>query len=216
MKSKVDFLSNNFELSQLDMNNIIGKQSYLYRFYQYFLSYLKYNFRCYNDKDCLNQLIYKQLFDGSVTKKLDIDNIKDLYFNINSTYYPFIKTPEIKNYYETDFKLKMRQLNNTKFENKSFEEIGIDVEIVKSLISGNSTSLLQTQNAIDFLFYNYTKNLYSSYLKFNIQTLDQLIFFTDYFSNFIPSLYLYPTFEIIREDQIHTLKEINYLMHLFL
>jgi len=201
---KADWLKDIFKLTNTEINNIVGNQSYLYRFYQYFLSYLRYTFKCYEDQDCLNQLVYQQLFDGSVTNKLNIENIRDLYLQVNSTYYPFIKTPEIKNYFEKDFKLKMRELNNTRYENMTFDDMEIDLGIVKSLILGNSTSLLQTENSIDFIFYNYTKNLYSAYLKFNIQTLDQLFFFADYFTNFIPSVYLYPAFEVQKGNETHS------------
>ncbi len=202
MKTRADWLKDNFELSSVDINNIIGSQSYLYRFYQYFLNYLKFSFKCHDDKDCVNQLVYKQLFDGSITKQLNIENIQDLYYKINSTYYPFLKTPEMKKYFEGEFKYKMRNLNNTRFENYTFENMGIDLDIVKALISGVKTNLLKSENAIDFVFYNYTKNLYSSYLKFNIQTLDQLFFFSDYFMNFLPSVYLYPAFEVQSDNNI--------------
>lgn len=201
MKNRAYWLKDNFKLEINDINNIIGTQSYIYRFYQYFLSYLKFTFKCYDDKDCLNQLVYKQLYDGSVTKQLKIDNIQDLNQKINSTYYPFLKTPEVKNYFEGDFKLKMRNLNNTRFENITFEKMGIDLNLIKSLIFGKNTTLLKSENAIDFVFFNYTKNLYSSYLKFNIQTLDQLFFFSDYFMNFLPSIYLYPSFKVQKGNQ---------------
>jgi len=196
MKSKANWVREIFNLSQADINNLIGSQSYLYRFYQYFLNYLKFTFKCYDDQDCLNQLIYQQLFDGSVTQKLNIVNIQNLYLNINSIYYPFTKTPEMKQYFENDFKIKMRESNNTRYENMTFDQLGIDLNIVKSLLLGNTTTLLKTQNAIDFVFYNYTKNLYSAYLKFNIQTLDQIAFFADYFMEFLPSVFLYPAFDV--------------------
>ena len=204
MKNRADWLKDNFNLSVIDVNNIIGTQSYLYRFYQYFLNYLKFTFKCYDDKDCLNQLVYKQLFDGSVTKKLKLESIQDLNQKVNSTYYPFLKTPEIKNYFEGDFKKKMRDSNNTRFENITFDNMGIDLNIVKSLIFGDNTTLLKSENAIDFVFYNYTKNLYSSYLKFNIQTLDQLFFFSDYFINFLPAVYLYPSFQVQTGNETNT------------
>lgn len=196
MRSKAEWLNDNFNLSSVDVNNIIGNQSFLYRFYQYFLNYLKFTFKCYDDKNCLNHLVFKQLFDGSVTKLLNIENIQELYLKVNSTYYPFLESPEIKNYYEGDFKKKMREYNLTRFENLTFDNMSIDSDIVESLISGENTTLLKTKNAIDFVFFNHTKNLYSSYLKFNIQTLDQLYFFSDYFMNFLPLVYLYPAFQV--------------------
>ncbi len=191
---KADWLTQSFNLSKIDSKNIIGTQSYLYRFYQYFKSYLKFTFKCYDDLECLDNLVYQQLFDGSVTKTLNIENLQSLNLLTNSTYYPFIKTPEIKNFFEKDFKEKMKENNNTKYENMTFEEMEIDLDTVKSLILGKNTTLLKTQNAIDFIFFNYTKNLYTAYLKFNIQTLDQLVFFAEYFVSFIPDVYYYPAF----------------------
>ena len=89
----------------------------------------------------------------------------------------------------------MQNTNNTNFVNKTFEDLELDLTVVKSLISEGPKGLLNTQNAVDFLTFNYTRNLYSSYLKFNIQTLDQLYFLSDYFVNFLPNLILYPSFK---------------------
>lgn len=117
-----------------------------------------------------------------------------MYDAVNPELFPFISTLEFKNYFEGEFKQKMADLNSTRFQNKTFENLGLDLNIVKSLISNGPKGLLDSQNAVDFLFYNYTRNLYDSYLKFNIQTLDQLFFLSDYFVNFLPNLIYYPSF----------------------
>lgn len=204
MQSKALWLKNLFGLNDKDISNLIGNQSYIYRFYLYFTNYIKYNFKCNDEENCLNELVYRQLLDGSVTKILNIDTIQNLNMLINPEYYPFIKTPEIKNYFEGDFKYKMRALNNTRFENLTFEDMEIDLGILKTLILEKNTTLLKLENSIDFVFFNYTKNLYSSYLRFNIQTLEQLIFFADYFVNFIPSTFLYPLFQVTNQEKVST------------
>ena len=112
----------------------------------------------------------------------------------------------MKDFFNKNFKKKMNLLNITKFKNMTYEELGVDLDIVKSLIIGDNTTLLNSQNAIDFVFYNYTRNLYSVYKKFNIQTLDQLTFFSEYFINFIPNTYCNPII-IFKVDNI---KHISY------
>ncbi len=99
----------------------------------------------------------------------------------------------------------MVEINSTRFNNKTFEDLDLDINVIKSLISEGPKGLLNTQNAVDFLFFNYTRNLYSSYLKFNIQTLDQLYFLTDYFVNFLPKIILYPSFKF-NEKELENLK----------
>lgn len=204
MRSKANWTREIFNLDTKEVNNLVGKQSYLYRFYLYFISYLKNKLKCYDNQNWLNELIYSQLLDGSITKILNIDSIKNLNIKINPEYFPFLKSPEIKKYYEGEFKEKMKNGNITKYENITFEKLDTDLNIVKTLIIGNNTSLLKIENAIDFVFYNYTKNLYSSYLRFNIQNLEQLFFFADYFVNFIPSIYLYPSFQVKTENGVST------------
>ncbi len=78
-----------------------------------------------------------------------------------------------------------------------YNQIALSDDQLDKLFYSDKTSLLDTSNIIDLLSYSLSDDLYSAYKKFQIQSLEQLEFLSDYIFQYLNLLYIHP---LINDD----------------
>ena len=185
---KVEWLNDVFGLTWKEVDSIFGKDEYLYTKYLDFNSQLTKDYKCKNPNFCGNEIIYKQLISGEVTKNIGkINSLFDLYKEININYYPFERSPELFNFYE-EYKTKHKEI-------KDYKEYQLTIDQLECLIDENSPlSLLSTNNSIFYLSKIESKEIKILVEKYSL-TENQVSFIKEYIYEFLPQLLLYPSFK---------------------
>ena len=171
---------------------LLDQNSYLIQEYKNFYEYLKQKFKC-NDDQCDIKLLYLQLIDSSVISELypELKNFKELNTLLKTNFYPFDISPEMKIFYDNDYK------KNSKF---SFDEVKPNLEQIDRLLNLNSEyCLLKINKSLEFLHINKTednqKKIDNYFVDFNY---DKINYLTEYFYNYLPKIFFY--YQINSED----------------
>ena len=184
---KALWLKNLFNLTDNEIDSIIGKNNYLYNYYVNYNIKLAYKFDCKSKIACGNEILYMQLMSGDVLNSFGLKGMLSLYQIVDPEYYPFSKSPELNIFFE-EYKKK---INN--FDIK-FENYVPNVNQLNAMIDSSSpTSLLSSNNSALFLSLNKTGNSYKAYEIYKIST-NILQFMSDYIYEYLPSLFLYQEF----------------------
>ena len=93
------WLKSELGLTDDEIKKILGKNSYLGKFYTYFSGRLIKEFNC-DASGC--QLLFKQLTDGAILKVFGLKNLQELSKLVSPNGYSF-ESPEINVYYEKEF-----------------------------------------------------------------------------------------------------------------
>lgn len=185
-----DWLRVLFDLTDDEISYILkDTHSYLVSEYELYKIDIRQRYKCENDDLCGNELLYKQLINGSVIS-VEIPEIKD-YLSLNkileTNYYPFDKSPEMKIFLEEEL--------NTKDESYLPKK-----EQLESLLNTKSENcLLYPNNSIYLLYLNKTE--YKKYLDL---TLNQIYFLSQYFYDYLPKIFLYPKINTMNNNKNDT------------
>ena len=99
------WLTDLFELTESEINSVLlNEDCYLVKEYAKFNKNLVEKFKCKNELNCGDELIYKQLRDSSVISSLftDIQTYGELNTFLGTNYYPFDTSPEMKTYFDNE------------------------------------------------------------------------------------------------------------------
>lgn len=173
------WLSENFGLSEDQAKTILGKSSFLYSLFVWFNNDLSANFNCQSSM-CGEEILYRQSTDAAVTKFINIANLKELNQQINKQLYPYDISPEMFVFY-TDYYNNKNSTGDYQFDDNQLTNLF-------SPEKANST-LFDSPNMIDLMFYNKTQDLYQAYMKFNIKSKNQMIFLADYIFEFLVPIF---------------------------
>ena len=185
---KATWLRNVLNLTTKEINSIYGKEQYLYNTLVYFNSQLAKDYQCYDPKACGTEIIYRQLIDGDVIKKINnLNNVFELYKEINIEYYPFEKSIELFNFFE-EYKQKHSEAID-------YKDYTLEVNQLLNLIDEKSPlTLLSSNNSIFYLAKVASKEFKSLSDKYNINE-NIVLFICEYIYEFLPQFLLYPSFK---------------------
>ncbi|MCQ2816060.1 MAG: hypothetical protein MJ252_02230 [archaeon] len=181
--SEAPWLTTVFHLTEEEIDSIVGTPSYFYVFYGEFAKKIETDFSC-QFKEC--HLLYRQLSDGTVLSKYNIQNIKELL----TVFYPeqiSFDSPEMNLYYEAEYKT-----------NKApFDDIKLTGDQLYLMIDENANyPLFNPKNMILLLGDNVNKIISKDLAdKYSIKSVDQLDFISSYIVNYLPKIYIYMNFD---------------------
>ena len=187
--SQANWLKDLFRLTDEEIKFIYSKEEYFNVNWIKFNGDLSKEF-CEGKDFCGNEIIYKQLIDGNVVKKVLGENkntLFDLYSEINKDYYPFESSPELFKFFE-EYKKKHSEAKDYKDYTLTPEqlELLIDETSKKSLISSNYSIFFLTR-----LISNDAKSIATEY------GIDEKLpqFIKEYIYDYLPKLFIYREFE---------------------
>ena len=202
---KSSWLYNLFNLTEIDINSILGKDTYLNNKYIQFNSDLANKFNCYNKSICGNEIFYKQLLSGEVLSHFGLSNISSLYQLIKNEYYNFKKSPELFIFFE-EFK------QNTGNPDIKYEDYAPKVDLFFKLFDPSSKiSLLSSKISSLFLMINHANDIDKAKEINKTLTLNNVKLISDYVYNYLPKLFIYQEYK----DEDGTNREIEQFAHAF-
>ncbi|MCQ2818992.1 MAG: transmembrane domain-containing protein [archaeon] len=188
------WLRSELGLTETEIQKILGTDSYLCKFYNYFAGKLIKEFNC-DPSGC--QLLFKQLSESAILKLFGVNNLQELSKLMSPNAYSF-ESPEINVYYEKEYK------NSS----KTFDELKLNEEQLSTLFSTTSKlCLTDPNNLVTLLNLNTTSSTYEAYELYKIASLDQLNFITNYVFNYLPQIYVFPKFT--NEDKTYTISGLS-------
>ena len=186
--SKSLWLYDLFNLTENDINSILGNDSYLYKDYLKFNSDLSKQFNCFNEAFCGNEIFYKQLLTGEVLNFYGLNNISHLYELINPDFYPFIQSPELYIFFE-EFKQKIQK------PEIKYEDYVPNLNLFFDILDQSSkVSLLSSKISSLFLMINNTNNKDKANEIYKNISLNNIKLISDYVYNYLPKLLIYQEF----------------------
>ena len=171
--NNVLWIKDTFDLSNEEIESILGKENYLNQEYEKFKKSLIDIFKC-PSTGCGDLLIYYQLINRKISQKFDIENINKLNYLID----PFL---------ENDIKYEMDEYFENEFKDKKYEDYSINETILEKILKG-SNSLYNPSNTISLLNNNKTKNFEEIKKKYSISE-SQSKFIIKYFFDYLPSIF---------------------------
>lgn len=178
-------------LTSEEIESLLGKNSWLNENYNSYNEQLAKDFNCADSSYCGNELIYKQLIDGSVLKTFNFNNFKEFNKYIEEDVYEIEKSPEMEIYFNEVFSQVIKDANVT------YNDVKFTLEqllLLFDIPTHNQTVITNPQNAIKLLNLNQTNNLNEALQLYQITSTTQLMFIVNYIFEYIPSIYLYPKF----------------------
>ena len=199
--TKATWLTTVFNLTEAEINSVLGKEQYLNEQYIAYNQKLAHDYECEDEKTCGFEIIYTQLISGNVTKDVDasLDSLKSLYISINNDYYPFDKSPELNLYFE-EFKNEINK-PDAKYETYSVSKKQLSVIIGLE----SQLTILASNNSALFLALVQSKDEKTLLEKYTL-TLEQSTFLCYYFYQYLPKLFLYREFK--EQDKTYTVTPI--------
>ena len=203
---KANWLSDLFELNQNEISSILeNDDAYLITEYKKYNVELANKFNCENKEKCGVELLYEHFVNGSVIPTL-YPEIKD-YLSLNNfletKFYPFDKTPEMKIYFDNEF------INYLPKEDENYNNYAPSKEQLISLLKKDSENcLLSPNNSIYFIYLNKTKDPMKEQQYYLNLTNNKILFLTKYLYEFLPNVLLYPEINVqnnknIEDDPIY-------------
>lgn len=183
------WLTENFQLTSTEAISILGDKSFLNSLFIWFNKDLSFNFKCAKDI-CNSELILRQLTDASVTKYLNIRNIKILNDLIDTGFYPFQSSPELIEYFNLG-------TNNKGIE---FADVNLSSAQLQRLLFNQDSNLLEPSNFIDLIYFNATEDLYSGYTKFLFKSNKQINFMIGYIMDYLVNIFTHDRNFISQEN----------------
>ena len=188
--SNSNWLSALFELTSEEITSILEEENgYLIQQFKNYNTELVNEFNCENKTQCGIDLLYIQLIKGSVisTLKPEIKDYLSLNKLLDTKYYPFDKTPEMKNYFDEEYKNKIIE------EEREYFDFAPNKEQLDSLLNIKSENcLLSPNNSIYLLYLNKTENNTNQKNYYLDLSLKQINFISNYLYDFLPRIFLYP------------------------
>lgn len=199
--TKATWLTTVFDLTEAEINSVLGKEQYLNEKYIEYNQKLAKTYECEDEKACGFEIIYTQLISGKVTKDVDasLDSLKSLYNLINKDYYPFDKSPELNLSFE-EFKNEINK-PDAKYETYSVSKKQLSVIIGLE----SQLTILASNNSALFLALVQSKDEKTLLEKYTL-TLEQSTFLCYYFYQYLPKLFLYREFK--EQDKTYTVTPI--------
>lgn len=199
--TKATWLTTVFDLTEAEINSVLGKEQYLNEQYIAYNQKLAKDYECEDEKVCGFEIIYTQLISGKVTKDVDgsLDSLKSLYNLINKDYYPFDKSPELNLYFE-EFKNEINK-PDAKYETYSVSK----KQLSKIIGLESQLTILASNNSALFLALVQSKDDKTLLEKYTL-TLEQSTFLCYYFYQYLPKLFLYREFK--EQDKTYTVTPI--------
>ena len=191
--SKANWLSELFELTSDEIYYILeNENNYLISEYKNYNKDLSKNYKCENEDKCGIELLYTQLLDGSVISSLnsEVKDYRTLNEILQTNYYPFDKTPELYFYFNNEYKTK-NGLNN---DEPYTDYVPSDKQLDGLLNINSEYCLLSPNNSIHLLYLNRTEDLLKKELYYLNFTAKNIQFLSDYFYDYLPGVFLYPSF----------------------
>ena len=174
-----------FNLTEIDINSILGNDSYLNNEYNKFNSDLAIKFDCFNKTFCGNEIFYKQLLSNEVLSNYKLNNISDLYQKINPEFYTFSKSPELFIFFE-EFKQRKGK------PDIQYKDYAPNFNLLYNILDESSNnSLLSSKISSLFLIINNTNNINKANELYNNISLNNIEFISDYVYNYLPKLFIY-------------------------
>ena len=202
---KSTWLYDLFNLTENEINSILGKDNYLNNKYIQFNSELASKFNCYNKSICGNEIFYNQLLSGEVLSYYGLNNISSLYQMIHNKYYNFKKSPELFIFFE-EFKQKSGN------PNIKYDDYAPKIDLFYKLFDPSSqTSLLSSKISSLFLMINHVNDINKANEINKNLSLNNVKFISDYVYNYLPKLFIYQEYK----DQDGTIREIEQFAHAF-
>lgn len=195
---KAAWLPKLFNLTREEIDDILyNKDNYLMTEFENYFAELNETFPCYKDEfSCKVDLSLIQLLNKSVIATLGVQDyltLHNILLNNTNNTYPFEKTIEMNYYFENDYKKK-----NGLSDKELYSSYGPTLEQVESLLL-KEYCLLSPNNSIYLLHLNKTDDVQKQKEYFLNLTQKQLHFVSDYFFDYLPGLFLYPTIETKEE-----------------
>ena len=183
------WLTSVLSLTADEIDSLLGKNSLLSENYGSYNAQLAKDFNCTDSSYCGNELVYKQLIDGSVLKAFNFANFKEFNQHIEEDIYEIERSPEMEIYFSEVFSQGHPNItyNDVKF---TLEQLSLILDIQ----THNQSVITNPQNAIALLNLNKTNNLNEALQMYQITSTEQLTFISNYIFEYIPSIYLYPKF----------------------
>lgn len=199
--TKATWLTTVFDLTEAEINSVLGKEQYLNEQYIAYNQKLAKDYECEDEKVCGFEIIYTQLISGKVTKDVNasLDSLKSLYNLINKDYYPFDKSPELNLYFE-EFKNEINK-PDAKYETYSVSK----KQLSKIIGLESQLTILASNNSALFLALVQSKDDKTLLEKYTL-TLEQSTFLCYYFYQYLPKLFLYREFK--EQDKTYTVTPI--------
>ena len=94
-----NWLMSVLNLTSNEIDTLLGKNSLLNEYYNLYNVQLASDFKCSDSSYCGNELIYKQLIDGSVLKTFNFENFKEFNKHIEEDVYEIERSPEMEIYF---------------------------------------------------------------------------------------------------------------------
>ena len=186
--SKSSWLYNLFNLTENDINSILGNNSYLYTNYAQFNMDLSKQFNCLNENYCGNEIFYKQLLTGEVLNFYGLNNISYFYNMLNPDLYPFNQSPELFIFFE-EFK---QRIKNPEIK---YEDYAPNINLFFAILDQSSKiSLLSSKISSLFLMINNTNDKDKANEIYNNISLNNIKLISDYVYVYLPKLLIYQEF----------------------
>ena len=192
---KADWLQKLFSLNEEQIKSILlNDDCYLVKEYKNYNEMLYEQFKCKGEKKCGEEILFQQLIDSTVISSLltDIKSYQELNSILGGEFYPFDTTPEMKNYFNDEY--------SKKYEEKTYSQVSVTMEQLKKFLDKeNKYCLLSLENTINILHINKTESSKKDLQEnkyFDDLTYDNINFLSEYFYDFLPRIFLYPSLNI--------------------
>ena len=187
--TNANWLNDLFELTESEINSVLlNEDCYLVKEYAKFNKNLAEKFKCKNELNCGDELIYKQLRDSSVISSLftDIQTYGELNTFLGTNYYPFDTSPEMKTYFDNEY-------SKQKDHKTNYEEVAVKKEQLEKFVNKDGKySLLSLENSINILHINKTADNKKDNKYFDDLSYYNVNFLANYFYDYLPRIFLYP------------------------
>ena len=184
--SKANWLSEIFNLTNDEISSIIeDTNSYLITEYKQYNKDLASQFNCENKEQCGIELLYNQLINGNVINTLfsQVNDYLSLNTILESNFYPFDKSPEMNLFFKDKY-------NKIDEKDTQYTSYAPSKEQLDNLLNTNSKyCLLSTNNSIYLLYLNSTGDNTKQFLDL---TYNKINFLSEYFYEYLQSIFLYP------------------------
>ena len=188
-----EWLKKIFTLDDTQINSLLlNDNSCLMQNYTEYKDTIKKKYECTDESECSKELLYKQLINSSVISEeiSEVKTYKELNVYLQIDIYPFDKTPEMKDYFEKEYKEKYK-------DKTSYEQVSVTKDQLKKFIEKDGDYyLLYLNNSINILHINKTEDPKKESKYFNGLKYDQVNFLTEYFYNYLPKAFLYHSIDI--------------------
>ena len=187
--SNATWLKDLFDLTDTEINSVLlNDDSDMIQDFAQFNAYIAKEFKCKNETKCGDELLYKQLIENSVISGLPsaFKNFKELNTYLKTNYYPFDTEPEMRAFFDNEYKYKKQHIKNYKDVELKREQLE------KFLNVENKYCLLSLENSMNILYLNKTEDNKKDTKYYDDLTYDKVNFLTEYFYDYLPRIFLYP------------------------